>query len=237
MRQAGVVSYLHGDHLNSASLATTAGGGQVVDSPTRYYPYDGTRSDGSGMPTEYRYTGQRREAGLGGLDGLYFYSARWYDPSLGRFLSADTLVPGPGNPQSLNRYAYTLGNPLKYVDPTGHAAACDESPTLCGGFSNAESLLRRIGNQGVPWDRLNQEQRNLLGRAGWDPKTYNSEFVTSNGFNVAGTFADPAFDILLVAGAWRAVPAFRWSAGEPVPTDRRTSGLQTDTGRALPRAP
>jgi len=29
-------------------------------------------------------------------------------------------VPSPGNPQSLNRYAYTLNNPLRYTDPTGH---------------------------------------------------------------------------------------------------------------------
>jgi hypothetical protein len=29
-------------------------------------------------------------------------------------------VPSPGNPQSLNRYSYVLGNPLKYVDPSGH---------------------------------------------------------------------------------------------------------------------
>jgi hypothetical protein len=35
-------------------------------------------------------------------------------------LSADTIVPSPGNPQSLNRYAYTLNNPVKYTDPTGH---------------------------------------------------------------------------------------------------------------------
>ncbi len=43
-----------------------------------------------------------------------------YSPRVGRFLSADTIVPSPGNPQSLNRYAYTLNNPIAYVDPTGH---------------------------------------------------------------------------------------------------------------------
>jgi hypothetical protein len=45
---------------------------------------------------------------------------REYDPSLGRWLSADTIVPDPANPQSLNRFSYVYNNPLKYVDPTGH---------------------------------------------------------------------------------------------------------------------
>jgi len=49
---------------------------------------------------------------------LYDYRAR-YHPALGRFLSADTVVPEPGNPQALNRYAYVLNNPLKYTDPSG----------------------------------------------------------------------------------------------------------------------
>ena len=64
-----------------------------------------------------RYTGQRWEDGL----GLYDYHARYYHPALGRFISADTLVPSPGDPQSLNRYAYVRNNPLKYTDPSGHA--------------------------------------------------------------------------------------------------------------------
>jgi RHS repeat-associated protein len=87
--------------------------GTVVSS-LRYYPYGGTRS--GSMATDRRYTGQRWEASV----GFYDYGARSYDPALGRFLQADTIVPNPANPQSLNRYAYVLNNPLKYTDPTGH---------------------------------------------------------------------------------------------------------------------
>ena len=47
-------------------------------------------------------------------------SAREYLPSLGRFLSADSIVPGAGNPQALNRYAYVFNSPLGFVDPSGH---------------------------------------------------------------------------------------------------------------------
>ncbi len=52
--------------------------------------------------------------------GLYNYDARLYDPVIGRFISADTEVPEPFNPQSLNRYTYCLNNPIIYIDPSGH---------------------------------------------------------------------------------------------------------------------
>jgi len=51
---------------------------------------------------------------------LYDYVARRYDPLLGRFIQADTIVPSPQSPQSLNRYAYVLNAPLRFTDPTGH---------------------------------------------------------------------------------------------------------------------
>ena len=55
------------------------------------------------MPTEYQFTGQRNDTAT----GLYYYGARYYDPVTGQVhLSADTIVPSPGNPQALNRYAY-----------------------------------------------------------------------------------------------------------------------------------
>jgi hypothetical protein len=55
---------------------------------------------------------------------LYFYNARWYDPYLNRWIQPDTIVPQPENPQSLNRYSYVRGNPLKFIDPTGHGEEC-----------------------------------------------------------------------------------------------------------------
>jgi RHS repeat-associated protein len=41
------------------------------------------------------------------------------DPALGRWLSPDVIVPNPTDPQTFNRYSWVLGNPLRYVDPTG----------------------------------------------------------------------------------------------------------------------
>ena len=70
--------------------------------------------------TTKRFTGQYHENGLTQSEGLSYYGARWYDAKLGRFLSADTMVPGPNNPQAFNRYSYVYNNPLNYTDPTGH---------------------------------------------------------------------------------------------------------------------
>jgi len=88
-----------------------------------YYPYGETRwSDGT-LPTDYQFTGQRAEG-----FGLYDYHARYYDGAIGRFISADTIVPQPGNPQDFNRYSYVRNSPLVYIDPSGHAQ--EESGTL-----------------------------------------------------------------------------------------------------------
>ena len=67
------------------------------------------------MPTDKKFTGQRLDA-----TGLYYYNARYYDATIGRFTKPDTIVQSFANPQSLNRYSYTLNNPLKYTDPSGH---------------------------------------------------------------------------------------------------------------------
>jgi len=114
VRQGITLTYLHADHLGSASLATRVTGTLV--SQRRYLPYGETRWSSGTLPTDRRYTGQRAEVTL----GVYDYGARFYSPGLGQFLSADTLVPEAGRPQALNRYSYTINNPLKYIDPTGH---------------------------------------------------------------------------------------------------------------------
>lgn len=58
---------------------------------------------------------------------MYYYNARYYDPQIGRFISADTIVPYPTDPQSFNRYSYCRNNPLKFTDPSGHYDGFDET--------------------------------------------------------------------------------------------------------------
>ncbi len=75
-----------------------------------------------------RCTGKERDA----ESGLDYFGARYYASNLGRFMSPDsTAYSGLRNPQSWNLYAYTLNNPLRYVDPTGHTVECKTDAAAC----------------------------------------------------------------------------------------------------------
>jgi hypothetical protein len=50
--------------------------------------------------------------------------ARFYDSRIMQFQTPDTLTPEPYNPRYLNRYSYTLNNPIRYNDPSGHCPLC-----------------------------------------------------------------------------------------------------------------
>ena len=86
---------------------------RYCEASLRDKPWGETRYSSGTTATNYRYTGQREESSF----GLYFYNARWLDVQLGRFVQADSIVPG--GVQGLDRYEYANNSPLVYVDPTG----------------------------------------------------------------------------------------------------------------------
>jgi len=139
--EAGAVFYLHGDHLGSVSDTTTSIGGLYAKQ--RFAPYGKVRySFGMfSMPTSYNFTGQRLDT-----TGLLYFGARYYHPYLNRWIQPDTIVPDPGNPQSLNRFAYSYNNPVKYRDPSGHRA-CEGDPQDCqpppanNGYANSYGIF------------------------------------------------------------------------------------------------
>ncbi len=122
-RGSGSVTWLLGDHLGSASVSYDG----VNALHQGYKPWGETRFGEMGTP--YQFTGQYRQASL----GLDFFNARWYDPALGRFAQADTLIPEASQgTQAWDRYAFVNNNPVRYNDPTGHDVGCpSQEPSQC----------------------------------------------------------------------------------------------------------
>ncbi len=105
------VEYYITDHLGSNRKLLENGS---VEQDNEYYAFGETSTSGEGV-NGYKFTGKELDD-----TGLYYYGARYYLPELGRFLQSDAVEFDTKNPLSLNRYAYTENNPLKYVDPTGN---------------------------------------------------------------------------------------------------------------------
>ncbi len=127
MRSSVGVRYLFGDHLGSTSVSADVSGGSVTKQ--LYKAFGETRFTSGSLPSKYQYTGQYSNMSD---FGLMFYNARWFDPALARFSSADTIIPGAGNPAAWDRYAGMLNNPMRYRDPSGHKTCVDD---YCGTYN------------------------------------------------------------------------------------------------------
>ena len=123
-RRGGTLHWVGSDHLGG-TIRVLDSGFTAVDG-MRYKPYGEDRDTGSSLNTDRKFTGQTEDE----TAGLYWYASRAYDPAIGRFVSPDSIVPDPLNPQSLNRYGYAYNNPLKYTDPTGHYNVGDDKDWL-----------------------------------------------------------------------------------------------------------
>jgi len=133
MKKDGEVYYLYGDQLGSVS-AVADGSGTLI-SRSLYEPWGTTRHTQGTSPTDYAYTGQMQ------VGDTYFYNAYWpqvpetkwrgYDPQLGRFMQADTIVPPQQGTQGFDRYAYINNNPVNGTDPTGMWMCGDQYDLAC----------------------------------------------------------------------------------------------------------
>ena len=141
-RKAEVLNYVHQDNLGSTSATSDNTG--TLTSTIKYFPYGVSRNSIGTLPTDKLFTGQRLDT-----TGLYYYGARYYDPGIGRFISPDTIVSDPANPQSLNRYSYALNNPLKYSDPTGHWPSWSDIGSFLGAV--AETVVSTVASSFMPY--------------------------------------------------------------------------------------
>ncbi len=127
--------FLHPDHLGSVNMISdgfgnlVSGGGLGGKSSINYKPYGEIHRTDSGGPdvSKFKYTGQEEDK----ESGLMYYKARYYDPALGRFLQADSVVM-PERTFGLNSYMYVDGQPLNFTDRSGHKLSTAEGWAILG---------------------------------------------------------------------------------------------------------
>lgn len=105
LQSGGTSSYFVADQQGSTIALVSADG--VPQNSYRYDPYGGARSKSEAVANPWQYVG-------GYLDttGMYYFSARYYDPVLGRFTQRD--------PSGMDdHYTYAGNNPIGFADPSG----------------------------------------------------------------------------------------------------------------------
>ncbi len=155
--------------------------GEVV----RQYRYDsfgGLFTGSVGLYNTTGLTGKTYDAKAGLMD----YSARWYDPAVGRFTQRDTFFGWQDLPQSLHRYAYVHNNPVNLIDPTGHSTE-DIDPGEGGGTGGTSEPAYFHGD----WRNIDRV---------WEHGTIQTEYTKTN-WSEADTTAVRTVNVFL-NGVW-----------------------------------
>ena len=110
--RSGSTNYYQADGIGSVSaLANSAG---TIAATYSYDTFGNLSASTGSSANPLRYTA--RELDL--ETGLFYYRARYYDPTIGRFISEDALGFGG---EDVNFYAYVRNNPVIYIDPFGYS--------------------------------------------------------------------------------------------------------------------
>jgi RHS repeat-associated protein len=162
-KKDGKAHHLILGNLGSSSVVVNQAG--RVEQRGYYLPWGGNRA-GRVSITDYGYTGQMKEG------DIYYYGARWYDPAIGRFMQADTIVPmASQGTQAFDRYAYVNNNPLRYTDPTGHyyhnvlmsdAGGGFEAPRFPSGVINYAQGIRGFGGYLLIPTSFSQKEQSII---------------------------------------------------------------------------
>jgi RHS repeat-associated protein len=124
------------DALGSVlALANSSGN---VTAQFGYDPFGGTTSSGGSTTNVFQYTGRENDG-----NGLYFYRARYYNPTFGRFISEDPIgfAGGP------DLYRYANASPTGYRDPLGR-----DTVQVGGGVQGTVGAVSGTASGGIAFD-------------------------------------------------------------------------------------
>jgi RHS repeat-associated protein len=109
------------DALGSPVLLADGSGSTLAQ--YSYEPFGNSTITSGSSSNSYEYTGRENDGA-----GVYYYRARYYSPTLQRFVSEDPTEFSGG----INFYAYALNNPLSFIDPTGLDVTVNAYPGVGG---------------------------------------------------------------------------------------------------------
>ena len=124
-QSATALNFYEADGLGSITSLTDSAG--TASEIYTYDAYGNLTGSAGNVANAYRYTGREYDQET----GLYYYRARYYDPTAGRFLNEDPLQFNAG----MNFYEYSYNNPANFNDPSGlqPAPAWVPPPPAAGG--------------------------------------------------------------------------------------------------------
>ncbi|GEM_PF-4206832 len=131
------IIYYHPDAIGNTRLVSSANGSIIFSDNYRPYGHD---NSSTGTQT-YKFTGKPYSPSI----GLYYYYQRWYDPSIGRFISPDSKPGQLSSPETLNRYIYVLDSPADLADPSGLSATGSGLGTCIIDYCRYHNIYEEIG--------------------------------------------------------------------------------------------
>ena len=160
IRNSGVITFQHTDALGSP-VAVTNTAGAVIER-NDYEPYGAI----IGKPTydAMGFTGHKQD----GATGLTYMQQRYYDPTVGRFLSVDPVTADSDPVGMFNRYRYAHSNPYGFTDPDGR-----QSSSL--GQKSASSMVGQAAAQ-----QANAQFNARMGAP--PPNAYKTAVIEGSGF-------------------------------------------------------
>jgi RHS repeat-associated protein len=175
----GPAYYRHTDHLGSSRFASTTS--QTLYADSAYSPFGEPYSTSGAIDLSFTEENEDTTA------GLYDFLHREYDPNQSRWTSPDPAglaAARPSFPQSWNRYAYVLNNPLASVDPAGYDCVYLNDAGNDTEYIDTESDVGGCGLDGGYWipGTVDPNSVTIFTDSGW---------ITTDSNTGLGTFASP----------------------------------------------